>query len=268
MTDTAESEDTEKTEETEEIAEDLGDVFTGDEAEKGDTSDDKSNDNDQEGDDAKDAKEEKSDDKKSDDETSEEDSETSSDEEPKSVPIAALHDERRKGKAAREELEQYKARYDKDDDAPDPAEDPEGYEKHIEAKVSRRMETDRINDSRDRMLEKHDDYEEMERTFMVLQGLDPSLKDELNKHPDPALFAYEKGKAYFEDQRKKLLGEIEAEKGKGSDDDDKDEETSEADKKKQKALKVPDLTKAASKGSNSEEKEIDDSQDLNALFDD
>lgn len=248
---TSENEDTEASEKTEQTIENLDGVFQ--EADTETSEDGESNDN-EPGDDDKGAK----------DETSEEESEPPADEEPTSVPIAALHDERRKSKAAKEELAQYKAKYDTDEDAPDPAENPEAYEKHIETKVEKRLHQDRINTSREAMLEKHDNYEQMEKTFLVLAGIEPNLIKEMNDSSNPALFAYEKGKGYFDEQRELLRKEIEAEGKDGEDEED----PSKAEKKKASALKMPNLTKAAADGRNSDQKEIDNPEDLGAVFDD
>jgi len=183
--------------------------------------------------------------------------------EEKLVPIVALHDERTKRQAIEKELEQYKSKYDVDDNAPDPAEDPAAYERYVEDKMAIKLHKKRLNDSMDAASLEHADYREKEKIFMVLSGYDESLIDQMNNSPNPAQFAYEKGKAYLEDQRVKIEAELLA-AAKGNEVIEK--EPSDSDKRKEQALSVPDLTKATASGGNSTPAEIDNRDDLSSLF--
>jgi len=185
-----------------------------------------------------------------------EDSEPPSEKEEKTVPIAALHDQRRKAQQYKEELESYKAKYDVDEEAPDPAEDPEAYETYVKAKVEKELYEKNINASREKMMEDHEDYVEVEKDFMFLANRDQNLIKEMNDSPDPARYAYEKAKAYTEAKeeeiRAKILAEAQGDKVV------EEEELSESEKRNKLATQVPDLTKAAAKGVNSEPLETDE----------
>ena len=134
--------------------------------------------------------------------------------------------------------------------APDPVQDPDGYEAYIAEKVLRKERTERIETSRSQALEKHPDYIEMEKVFMFLNSQDPALAEQMNKHPDPAGFAYETAKNYRDTEREKLRAEILADLEK-----EKPHEPSEEEKRNKSAVAVPDLTKAAAIGSNTAPKE-------------
>jgi hypothetical protein len=141
----------------------------------------------------------------------EEDTQTGEDEtatpaEPKSVPLAALLDERRKAQQLKAELEDIKRKLPPQTKEPDMYEDPEGYKAWIKAEARREFEEaekkrweETVEISRSAMLEKHDDYEKMEKYFLFLSREDESLIKAMKNSNDPALFAYEKGKAYFDE---------------------------------------------------------------------
>lgn len=173
-------------------------------------------------------------------------------EESQMVPIKALHDVRRKEREAREELKRLKEQYEpQDNDAPDPAEDPEGYKKWVRDNVSKELTNERYEKSIETAKDKYADYDEMETTFRILASKDKSLAEKMHNSPDPAEFAYQTGKAYHANQEKSLEERILAKL-------QKPEETPEQ-KRKKAALAVPDINQAASK-SNSvpQEKETDD----------
>ena len=69
----------------------------------------------------------------------------------------ALHDERRKAKSYKEELEKYKAKYDQDENAPDPVEDPEGYKLHVREQARKELYEETVDNSRNLMMENHGD---------------------------------------------------------------------------------------------------------------
>lgn len=184
-------------------------------------------------------------------------------EEEKLVPIAALHDERTKRQATEEELKSYKSKYDQDDNEPDPAEDPEGFKEYTRKKAKHELIMTSRNTSRDKMVESHPDFTEKEDIFLVLAGSNPNLVTEMDESGNPAKFAYEKGKEWEDTQREKLKAQIVANAK-----DEVIEETSEEEGRKETALKVPDLTKAASVGANSDPAEIDNRDNLKDVFDD
>lgn len=166
------------------------------------------------------------------DTSEEEEAEPPAADEDKSVPIAALQDERRK----RQELEERLAKYEQKE-APQIEEvDDETY-------------IERANLSREVYAEAFPDYEAKEKVFLDLAQDDPFLKQQVRQAKNPAKFAYEKAKEHLEITELKEL--------RGSDDWNafqqwkKDQLKPKEDPRKASAVKVPDLTKATAKGSNS-----------------
>lgn len=134
--------------------------------------------------------------------------------EPTLVPVAALQDERRKAKAAKEEAEQLREQLKKftGEDEPNPFEDPEKWKafqrKKIELEYQEEKQkeiNERIDKSRSQMLEAETDYVDIETLFTAMSLKDPSLADEMIMSPDPARFAYEHGKKYLTELQKKTL---------------------------------------------------------------
>jgi len=178
-------------------------------------------------------------------ETEEEVSPTSQDNESAGLK-AALSAERSK----RQDLEKQLA---SKVEAPDPLDDQDGYEAHIEQKYA----TKRINDSREDMIEAEPDFLEKEAVFMSLvmdadgNVTDTSLRDKFNAAKNPARFALNHVNEHLK---------LEALKSR-----DFDSEITVAVKKAEDALikklqdsgqisltSVPDLTGATASGSNSE----------------
>lgn len=171
--------------------------------------------------------------------------EKDTDKDQKSVPIAALKDERQRRQKAEEEAQRLREKYEKQEDqqAPDPVTDPEAYEQYVEAKVAKRSLDKRISASREDMLSKHDDYEATEKLFLLLATQDPSLVQQMNDHPRPAEFAYEHAQAYRADLLKAATVQPAA------------KVNSKAETRKASAVKVPDLTKAPAATSNTTRQE-------------
>lgn len=170
---------------------------------------------------------------------------------PKLVPIAALQDERQKAQRLKKEIDELKAKIPKADSAPDPIDDPEGYKAYVRDEVEREHTAkqtkefnDRVEASRAKMLESHDDYTAMEEDFYILASKDQSLQDEMYLNPEPAKFAYEKAQAYRTEQKELLRAEILSEI-------EVDPEPSESEKRNKSAIKAPSLAKATSQGNNS-----------------
>lgn len=180
----------------------------------------------------------------------------------KSVPVAALKNERLKRQQAEEQLKQYQQKYDKDEQAPDPVEDPEGYKAYVKQQAKDELVNERIETSRNEMLAKHKDYEKMELAFATLKAQDESLHQQMLDHPKPAEFAYKKAKEYYKSIRDEVEKEILA---KMQTKVDTKEET-EAQKRKKSAVEMPNLTQAASKGSNSTP--VEQEVGLNDMFSD
>jgi hypothetical protein len=156
------------------------------------------------------------------------------------IPKKALIDERRKRQALEAEVAELKKGKP---------------EEEVEPDLGTSLLRERINLSRELMLETKPDYEEMETVFLDMAKENPSLVTEMNKSPNPAKFAYTKAKEHTEYQvfqKSKDSPEykefLDWKKSQG-------EKPKEEDKRKKSAVKVPDLTKAAAKGSNSEEVE-------------
>jgi hypothetical protein len=147
-------------------------------------------------------------------------------EEPKLVPIAALHDKARRVQELREENEKLKSQIPQTEQKPDMYEDPEAYEAWVEAKAEEKFllkqqaaETERLETSRSEMLESHEDYVEKEDIFLFMVSKDPSLTDEMLSSSNPAKFAYEKGNEFLKQQEDALRAKILAESSSEDSDD-------------------------------------------------
>lgn len=124
--------------------------------------------------------------------------------EPKMVPLAALQDERRKRQERDRELEDLRSRLPKSSDEPDMYEDPEAWKEwnrnqiiaEETEKQSQIMEQ-RINESREKMLESKSDFLQKENAFLVAVQQDPNLTQQMLSSLDPAKFAYEKGEEFI-----------------------------------------------------------------------
>ena len=131
-------------------------------------------------------------------------SETTSDEKPTLVPIAALHDERRKAQQAREEAEMLRKQVPVQDEAPDPYEDIDKYNAYMRQQWEReqfakqdQQRRQNLDQSRSKMLETHQDYEEKERVFELMATRDPSLVDKMFMSGNEAKFAYDMATSYI-----------------------------------------------------------------------
>ena len=191
-----------------------------------------------------------------------EDAETPADKEPTLVPIAALQDERRKAKLLKEEIETLKLKVPELDEAPDPEEDLEAYNAYMrnqweqeQFEEQSKVFIEKAEASRSVMLEKYDDYKQVEEVFYILANLDEGLKQDMFDSKDPALFAYTKGKEYLQSQRDTIIAELEAKKNP-------DLPT----KSKSESFKAPSLASATAQDSNSTEVEKD--ENLDDMFED
>lgn len=178
-------------------------------------------------------------------------------EDEKTVPVAALLDERKK----RQELEAQLSQYQKPEldtwTGEQIAMNPEGYKEHLKNVVEAESLVERIQGSRTKMLEKHLDYEDKERVFAFLNSQDPTLAQKMNAHPEPARFAYETATAHLETERAKMRAEIEAELKPADNPTPKTEIP--------KVL--PNLTQAAASGSNTRPVETE-YESIDDMFDD
>lgn len=112
------------------------------------------------------------------------------------VPLAAMTAQRRENQRLKAELEAIK-------NAPDPVLDPQGFTKHVTATNTNARIQERIEDSRELMLETHADFVEVEQVFLEMTTsvdgngnryvTNQALFDEMRKARNPAKFAYEKG---------------------------------------------------------------------------
>lgn len=161
--------------------------------------------------------------------------------EPQEWTKKAVLDERRKRQALEAQVEELKKGKPKEEEG--------------EPDLSTIMHRERINLSRELMIETRTDYEDMETVFLDMAKENPSLISEMNRSPNPAKFAYNKAKEHSEYLEFKASKEspeykefLEFKAGKSK-------KEAPEDKRKASAVKVPDLTKAAAKGRNSEEPE-------------
>lgn len=162
----------------------------------------------------------------------------------------AVLDERRK----RQELEAKLAKYEEEKvekiKRPDVLEDQEGAFQHTESAFENKLFQERINLTRELMMEAKPDYSEMAALFLEMVKENPSLESEIRNSSNPAKFAYNKAKEkveYNEFQKTKETPEykqfLEAKKsGKLN---ALVEETPEQ-KRNKSALNVPDLINSTS----------------------
>ena len=134
------------------------------------------------------------------------------------APIAALRDERRKAQQAREEAEMLRRQVPVKDEAPDPYDDIDKYNDYMrnqwEQEMRFRQEQQRrkrLDASRSKMLEQHQDYDEMERIFELMTVQDTSLIDKMLMSGNEARFAYKTAKAYKDSLLKPVQTETESE---------------------------------------------------------
>ena len=160
-------------------------------------------------------------------ETEEEaESETASEEETdsKSIPMPAYMEEKRK----RQELEKRLAELEplipkQEEEAPDPYDDIDAYNEFMRKKWEREQEESqrqetvrRIEEKRQKLLEQHDDFLEMEEIFQMMVIKTPSLRDEMIQSGNEVEFAYEKAKEYHDSFFKAAVDDSMAEESEES----------------------------------------------------
>lgn len=167
--------------------------------------------------------------------------------------IAALQKVRQEKRELANKLKEFESQKSSDQE-PDMYEDPEGWKawnrKQVQLEVIKKDQdafTERLEISRDNMLDKYDNYEQVETIFSAFANQDKALAQELFESKDPAKFAYEKGLEFI----KELTGEKPA-----VTDEQIEKVTS----------KMPNLAKATAKGSN--HTEVEKPLELNDMFGD
>lgn len=191
----------------------------------------------------------------------EEDAETptAKDNEGPSVPVAALKDERRKRQELEARLAELEARENgvKPPARPDVLEDQEGAFKHTETIFEERLFQERINLTKEAMMESKPDYLEKADYFLELVKEHPALGEEIRKVSNPAKFAYTKAKEH--------LDYLEFQKTKDSEEWKSFQEAKKAgkltalvetpeQKRNKSALSAPNLSRATAVGSNTVQK--------------
>lgn len=168
---------------------------------------------------------------------------------------AAVLAERRKRQALEEENRRLKSgEAPKPAARPDVLEDQDGAFNHVEAKLSQALLNERINLSREFMIDKHDDYELMETEFADMCKDNPQLVVEMQRSSNPAKFAYQTAKNATEikklsdpqtreeikaQMKAEILAELNAQNGEEEEQDPKEV-------RRTTALKTPKLVKATS----------------------
>lgn len=179
------------------------------------------------------------------------------DKEPTLVPIAALHDERRKAQQAKEEIDRLRTQLPNNDEAPDPYEDIDAYNTFMRGKWENEQSVkqesarkDRIETARGSMLEQHEDFTEMERIFEIMVASDRTLFDKMIASGNEVEFAYTAAKAY----KTSIMGGIAAKPAETV-----VKEPTEAELRNKSAVDAPNLATATAQASNSQqlEKEAD-----------
>tara|TARA_R110002020_G_scaffold180814_2_gene375503 strand:- start:734 stop:1492 length:759 start_codon:yes stop_codon:yes gene_type:complete len=120
--------------------------------------------------------------------------EPESSESDKSVPIAALLDERDKRQAMSKELEALRKQLDERTEpeaVPDVIDDQEGFVSSIRSEVQREVFSVRAEVSQEMMRTMHDDYDAVEAKFLEMATDNPELADGMASATLPAKFAYE-----------------------------------------------------------------------------
>lgn len=189
-------------------------------------------------------------------ETEESSTEPPSEQDNKAVPMSAFLGVKDELKQAKERLKQFEEQNAAPDpDEPDPVEDPEGFKEYTRNQIIKEERKNRINNSRDALLESkdHPDYLEKEKVFMVLVAQDRSLQDQMMNSNNPALFAYETAKKHVDGIRSEVEKSVRSELEKQIREELKSsEQPSLSEKpidKSKSALDVPNLTKATSASS-------------------
>jgi hypothetical protein len=185
----------------------------------------------------------------------------SEEKEQKLVPIAALHDVRRKAQQLKEENDNLRGQLPKNDEAPDPYEDLEAYNAYNRAQWQREQQmeqtaknTQRIETMRSKMLEQHDDFVEMENIFSIMLASDQSLMGKMLESGNEVEFAYNAAKGY----KASLLGGV-AEKTETV-------EPSESELRNKSATELPNLAKATAQASNTNQ--LEKESDIDDIFED
>lgn len=169
--------------------------------------------------------------------------------------IAALQKVRQEKRELANKLKEFESKNPSDQE-PDMYEDPEGWKawnrKQVQLEVIKKDQevfAERLEISRDNMIDKYDNYEQVETIFSAFASQDKSLAKELLESKDPAKFAYEKGLEFI----KELTGVS--------------TKTEVTDAQVEKVTsKMPNLAKATAKGSN--HTEIEKPLELNDMFGD
>lgn len=165
-------------------------------------------------------------------------------EQSESVPLSAFKALEAKYKSERDRARQYEEQLAPKQEAPDPVDDPEGYERFVEQSVLAR----RNKKLADRMRDDHPDYDEKMAQFLVATQINPDLARQLEESDNPAKFGYdymvsqEKSKEeailakHRDSLRQQILEELKAHIPQ---------------EEKPKAPQVPNLTRAPAAQSNS-----------------
>lgn len=190
--------------------------------------------------------------------------EPKSEEKEESWTKAAVLDERRKRQELEARLKEYESRKQEPKTRPDVFEDAEGAFRHTEESFSDQMRSMRLDMSVEMMKTAKPDYAEKEAAFIELASENPELVAQMNRHPNPARFAYETAEKHqkwqemqnVDEYRSKLEAEI---RGKLEQEfAEKYSAKAEAQAKKKAAI-TPSLTDARS--SPGTEESTDDSLD-------
>jgi hypothetical protein len=122
---------------------------------------------------------------------------------------AAYYDEKRKRKELQEKLEALEKSNQKQDEGPDLFVDPKGFTEGLKNDLKNTLLHERINLSRELLMETKQDYAEKEAKFVELAQANPALVSQMNSSANPAKFAYDLAKKELEKEAKlKLVEEI------------------------------------------------------------
>lgn len=106
----------------------------------------------------------------------------------KTVPVAALVDERRKRQALEQQLQEYQK---PKEEKVDLFADPDRFVDDVNQRIKEVERTTRINLSREMVMSSKADYEEKETKFVEMAQQNPYLIQQMNQSSNPAKFAYD-----------------------------------------------------------------------------
>jgi hypothetical protein len=159
----------------------------------------------------------------------------------KTVPLSAMEAERKKRQAAEAKLREYEAKQGSTKEV-----EADEVEDDAELTIDDKLFHERVNMSREIMMEQKPDYEEKVKVFLKMAEENPEILNQYRKAQNPAKFAYEKGKKQVEFEEFESTKNSEEYKEFLKFKEERSKEPK-ADDKKATAMSLPKLNNATSK---------------------